>query len=65
MIPPKKRVDPELVSGSEMFQDLNCRPEYLPAIRAEPTKMKEAVPIVVDASFYLQIKLLKDLMIIR
>ncbi|MGX6443604.1 alpha/beta hydrolase [Neobacillus sp. K501] len=47
----KNRVNPELLSGLEMFQDLDLRPEYLPAMREGATQMRP--PFVVDESLTL------------
>lgn len=47
----KKRVNPELLPNLEMFQDLDLRPEYLPAIREGAAEMRP--PTVVDESISL------------
>ncbi|WP_160723704.1 alpha/beta hydrolase [Bacillus sp. USDA818B3_A] len=47
----KKRVNPELLPALEMFQDLDLRPEYLPAIREGMAQMR--VPANVDESISL------------
>lgn len=47
----KNRVNPELVQGLDMFQDLDIRPENLPAIREGAAQMRQ--PTVVDESLSL------------
>ncbi|MED4812119.1 alpha/beta hydrolase [Bacillus atrophaeus] len=47
----KNRVNPELLQGLEMFQDLDLRPENLQAIREEISQMRPAT--VVDESLSL------------
>jgi acetyl esterase len=42
----KSRVNPELLAGLEMFQDLDLRPEYLQAIREGAAQMRP--PTVID-----------------
>jgi acetyl esterase len=42
----KKRVNPELLPGLEMFPELDLRPEYLQAIRESSSQMR--TPAVVD-----------------
>lgn len=44
----KNRVNPELLAGLEMFQDLDLRPEYLQAIREGSAQMRP--PTVIDDS---------------
>jgi acetyl esterase len=44
----KNRVNPELLAGLEMFQDLDLRPEYLQAIREGAAQMRP--PTVIDDS---------------
>lgn len=47
----KNRVNPELLPGLEMFQDLELRPEYLNAIREGASQMRP--PTIVDESLSL------------
>jgi acetyl esterase len=47
----KNRVNPELLPALELFQDLELRPEYLPAIREGMAQMRQ--PVNVDESISL------------
>jgi acetyl esterase len=47
----KNRVNPELVQGLDMFEDLDIRPEYLSVIREGAAQMRQ--PTVVDESLSL------------
>lgn len=47
----KNRVNPELLQALEMFQDLDLRPEFLPAMREGMSQMRPPVVIDEEVSF--------------